>query len=73
MTASLVASLLSRCERRVPVAPSVPSLRSSHDGVALCALVAAAALAANGSVKKAKDFVEARRGTAEERRTMSAV
>jgi hypothetical protein len=42
-------------------------------GVALCALVAAAALAANGSVKKAKDFVEARTGTAEERRTLSAV
>ena len=36
MTASLIASLLLRCERRVPVAPSVPSLRSSHDGVAQC-------------------------------------
>ena len=34
MTASLIASLLLRCKRRVPVAPSVPSLRSSHDGVA---------------------------------------
>ena len=36
-------------------------------------VLAAAALAANGSVKKAKDFVEARTGTAEERRTLSAV
>ena len=35
-TASLIASLLVRCKRRVPVAPSVPSLRSSHDGVAHC-------------------------------------
>ena len=34
MTASLIASLLMRCKRCVPVAPSVPSLRSSHDGVA---------------------------------------
>jgi len=36
MTASLIASLLLCCKRRVPVAPSVPSLRSSHDGVAHC-------------------------------------
>ena len=36
MTASLIASLLLRCNRRVPVAPSVPSLRSSHGGVAHC-------------------------------------
>ena len=36
MTALLIASLLLRCKRRVPVAPSVPSLRSSHDGVAYC-------------------------------------
>ena len=36
MTASLIASLLLRCKRRVPVAPSVPSLRSSQDGVAHC-------------------------------------
>ena len=35
-TASLIASLLLRCKRRVPVAPSVPSLRSSQDGVAHC-------------------------------------
>ena len=35
-TASLIASLLLRCKRRVPVAPSVPSLRSSHDDVAHC-------------------------------------
>ena len=34
MTASLIASLLLRCKRRVPVAPSIPSLRLSHDGVA---------------------------------------
>jgi len=34
MTASLISSLLSRRKRRVPVAPSVHSLRSSHDGVA---------------------------------------
>jgi len=33
-TASLITSRLLRCKRRVPVAPSVPSLRSSHDGVA---------------------------------------
>ena len=36
MTASLIASLLLRYKRRVPVAPSVPSLRSSRDGVAQC-------------------------------------
>ena len=36
MTASLMASLLMRCKRRVPVAPSVPSLRSSQDSVAHC-------------------------------------
>ena len=36
MAASLIASLLLRCKRRVPVAPSVPSLRSSQDGVAHC-------------------------------------
>ena len=36
MTASLTASLLMRCIPRAPVAPSVPSLRSSHDGVAQC-------------------------------------
>ena len=35
-TASLIASLLLRCKRSVPVAPSVPSLRLSHDGVAHC-------------------------------------
>jgi hypothetical protein len=35
-TASLIASLLLSCKRRVPVAPSVPSLRSSQDGVAHC-------------------------------------
>ena len=35
-TALLNSSLLSRCKRRVPVAPSVPSLCSSHDGVAHC-------------------------------------
>ena len=36
MTALLIASLLSRCIPHMPVAPSVPSLRSSHDGVAHC-------------------------------------
>ena len=36
MAASLIASLLLRYKRRVPVAPLVPSLRSSHDGVAHC-------------------------------------
>ena len=36
MTALLIALLLLRCKRRVPVAPSVPSLRSSQDGVAHC-------------------------------------
>ena len=37
MTVSLIASLLlRRSNRRVPVAPSVPSLHSSHDGVAHC-------------------------------------
>ena len=36
MTALLIASLLLCCVSRVPVAPSVPSLRSSHDGVAHC-------------------------------------
>ena len=36
MMAMLITSRLSRCEQRVPVAPSVPSHRSSHDGVAHC-------------------------------------
>ena len=36
MTASLIASLLLHRKRRVPVASSVPSPRSSHDGVAHC-------------------------------------
>ena len=51
---SLIASLLLRCIPRVPVAPSVPSLRSSHDGVAHCfaslALQAACACCAVGPV-----------------------
>ena len=42
-------------------------------GVALCALVAAAVLAAGGSVKHAKTYLEARTGSAEERLTLSAV
>jgi hypothetical protein len=33
-TASLIASPPLHCKQRVPVAPSAPSLRSSHDGVA---------------------------------------
>ena len=45
-TASLIASLLLRRERRVPVAPSIPSLRLSHDGVAHCF----ASLASHGGV-----------------------
>ena len=36
MTAALISSLLLRCLLRVPVAPSVPSPRSSYDGVAHC-------------------------------------
>ena len=36
VAASPIASLLLRCKRRVHVAPSVPSFRSSHDGVAHC-------------------------------------
>ena len=36
MTASLIASLALRRNRRVSVAPSVPSLRSPHDSVAHC-------------------------------------
>ena len=36
MTAALIASLLLRSKRLVPVAPSVPSLCSSRDGVAHC-------------------------------------
>ena len=36
MAASPIASLLLRCKRRVPVAPTVPSRRSSHGGVAHC-------------------------------------
>ena len=36
MTALLIASLLLRCIPRVPLTPSVLSLRSSHDGVAHC-------------------------------------
>ena len=34
MAASLIALLLLRCKRCVPVAPSAPLHRSSHDGVA---------------------------------------
>ena len=53
MTASLIASLILRRKRRVPVAPTVPSLRSSHDGVAHCfdllALQTACACGAAGS------------------------
>ena len=36
MTASHIASLFLRCIRRMPMAPSVPSPRSSHDSVAHC-------------------------------------
>jgi hypothetical protein len=36
VSAALISSLLLRCKRRVPVASSVPSLRSSHGGVAHC-------------------------------------
>ena len=36
MAALFIASLLLRRQLRVPVAPSVPLLRSSHDGVAHC-------------------------------------
>ena len=58
MTASLIASLLSRCIRRVPVPPSVPSLLSSHDGVAHCvaslALRATCACGAVGSLRYAR-------------------
>ena len=51
MTASLIASLLLRCIPRVPVAPSVPSLRSSHGGGAHCfASLAVQAACACGAV-----------------------
>ena len=54
VTASLIASLLLRCIPRLPVAPSVPSLLSSHNGVARCvaslALQAACACGAIGPV-----------------------
>jgi hypothetical protein len=51
MTASLIASLLLRGKRRVPVAPSVPSLRSSLGGVAHCfASLALQAACAGGAV-----------------------
>ena len=36
VTTSLIASFLMRCRRRVPGAPSVPSLRSSRGNVAHC-------------------------------------
>ena len=36
MSASLIASLLLRCKQCVPVVPSVPAPRSSHEGVAYC-------------------------------------
>ena len=62
MTASLIASLLLRCKRRVPVAPSVPSLRSSHDGVAHCfASLALQATCACGAVGPFASLVTWRR------------
>jgi hypothetical protein len=39
MTATLVAPLLLRCKRRVPVAPSAPSLRSSHTASRIASLL----------------------------------
>ena len=62
MTASLVASLLSRCKRRVPVVPPVPSLRSSHGGVAHCfASLALQAACACGAVDPFASLVTRRR------------
>ena len=61
-TASLIASLLLRCNRRVPVAPSVPSFRSSHDGVAHCVVSLALQVAcACGAVGPFASLVTRRR------------
>ena len=62
ITASLIASFLLRRKRRVPVAPSVPSLRSSHDGVAHCfASLALQAACACGAVGPFASLVTRRR------------
>ena len=62
MTASLIASLLLRCISRVPVAPSVPSLRSSHDGVAHCfAALALRTACACGAVSSLASLVTRQR------------
>jgi hypothetical protein len=62
VTASLIASLLLRCKRRVPVAPSVPSLRSSHGGVAHCfASLALQAACACGAIGPFASLVTRRR------------
>ena len=62
MTTSLIASLLKLCNRRLPVAPSVPSLRSSHDGVAHCfAFLALQTACASGAVGPFASLVTTRR------------
>jgi hypothetical protein len=61
-TALLVASLLLRCNRLVPVAPSVTSLRSSQDGVAHCfASLALNTACACGAVSPFASLVTRRR------------
>ena len=62
MAASLIASLLLRSKRRVPDAPSAPSLRSSHDGVAHCfASLTWQTAGACGAVSSFASFVTRRR------------
>ena len=62
MAASLIASLLLRSKRRVPDAPSAPSLRSSHDGVAHCfASLTLQTACACGAVSPFASFVTRRR------------
>jgi len=62
MTASLIASLLLRRKRCVPVAPSVSLLRSSHDGVAHCfASLALQTACACGSIGPFASLVTRRR------------
>ena len=62
MTASIITSLLLLCKRRVPVASSVPSFRSSHDGVAHCfASHALQTACAGGAVGPSASLVTCRR------------
>ena len=62
MAASLTASFRLRCKRRMPVTPSVPWLRSPHDGVAHClATPASQKTCSGGAVGPSASLVTRRR------------